>query len=204
MKKPKTPEDPQPAQAAAQEKGARATATETLHPQGSTPAASAGAMISEDDLEALRTEAAKAKENWDRLLRVTAEFDNFRKRAAREKEEAVRYANHKLLERLLPVLDSFDMAITAANSEEGRSSESLKQGIELVLQQLKSVLTESGLEEIEAHGKPFDPNLHEAISQVETEDFEEGHVAQQVRKGYLLRDRLVRPSSVIVAKKPAE
>lgn len=155
------------------------------------------------ELEKLQTQAAKAQENWDRLVRVTAEFENFRKRAAREKEEAVRYANHKLLERLLPVLDSFDMAISAAGAHGPDASQSLKEGIELVLQQLKSVLTDAGLEEIEAHGKPFDPNLHEAVSQLETDDVEEGHVAQQVRKGYLLRDRLVRPSSVIVAKKPA-
>jgi len=146
---------------------------------------------------------AKAEEAWERLLRTSAEFDNFRKRAAREKDEAIRYANHKLLERLLPVLDSFDMAIAAANSTDGEASQSLKEGIDLVLQQFRSVLTESGLQEIDAQGKPFDPNLHEAVSQIETLELEEGLVAHQLRKGYLLRDRLVRPSSVIVAKKPA-
>lgn len=163
----------------------------------------AGEMPQDSEDEAAKGQAAKAQENWDRLLRVTADFDNFRKRAAREKEEAIRYANHKLLERLLPVLDSFDMAISAANAGAAEGSKSLKEGIQLVLQQLKSVLTEAGLEEIEAHGKPFDPNVHEAVSQLETDEVEEGHVAQQIRKGYLLRDRLVRPSSVIVAKKPA-
>lgn len=147
--------------------------------------------------------AAKAQENWDRLLRVTAEFDNFRKRAAREKEEAVRYANFKLFERLLPALDSFDMALAAANTHGGESSKALEDGIRLVSQQLKSILKESGLEEIHAEGEPFDPNLHEAVSQMETDEVEEGHVSQQIRKGYRLRDRLVRPSSVIVAKKPA-
>ncbi len=160
-------------------------------------------MPQDSEDEAAKGQAAKAQENWDRLLRVTADFDNFRKRAAREKEEAIRYANHKLLERLLPVLDSFDMAISAANAGAAEGSKSLKEGIQLVLQQLKSVLTEAGLEEIEAHGKPFDPNVHEAVSQLETDEFDEGHVAQQIRKGYLLRNRLVRPSSVIVAKKPA-
>ncbi|MCU0770621.1 MAG: nucleotide exchange factor GrpE [Verrucomicrobia bacterium] len=161
------------------------------------------ALPTDAELAELKAQAAKAQEHWDRLLRVTADFDNFRKRAAREKEEAIRYANHKLLERLLPVLDSFDMAIAAADAHNQESQQSLKDGVQLVLQQFRTVLTEAGLEEIQAHGKPFDPNLHEAISQVETEEFEEGHVAQQVRKGYLLRDRLVRPSSVIVAKRPA-
>jgi molecular chaperone GrpE len=156
-----------------------------------------------EEWAALKAQAAKAQEHWDRLLRVTADFDNFRKRAAREKEEAIRYANHKLMERLLPVLDSFDMAMTAAETHSQESATSLKEGIRMVLQQFRTVLREAGLEEIEAHGKPFDPNLHEAISQVETDEFPEGHVAQQVRRGYLLRDRLVRPSTVIVAKKPA-
>jgi len=161
------------------------------------------ADVSAEELKELRESAAKADENWDRFLRLTAEFDNFRKRAAREKEESIRYANHKLLERLLPVMDSFDMAIAAANTPDADTSQSLREGINLVLQQFKSALTEAGLEEIDAHGKPFDPNLHEAVSQLETKDFEEGHVAQQLRKGYRLRDRLVRPSSVIVARKPA-
>lgn len=156
----------------------------------------------EEKLEEEESDDAKAQENWERFLRVTAEFDNFRKRAAREKEEAIRYSNQNLLERLLPVLDSFDMAITAASVQNGEASKSFMEGINLVLQQFKSVLTEAGLEEIDAQGKPFDPNLHEAVSQMETDEFEEGHVAQQVRKGYRLRDRLVRASSVIVAKKP--
>ena len=168
-----------------------------------TEEAQANAPPEDKALDELTAQTVKAQENWDRFLRVTAEFDNFRKRAAREKEEAVRYANHKLLERLLPVLDSFDMATTAASAQNGGVSQSLKEGIQLVLQQFKTVLTESGLEEIGAHGKPFDPNLHEAVSQLETDEVEEGHVAQQLRKGYLLRDRLVRPSIVIVAKRPA-
>ncbi len=177
-----------------------------VSPQPGEPCAVAGATSSSEtdaQLAALKAQAAKAQEHWDRLLRVTADFENFRKRAAREKDEGIRYANHKLLERLLPVLDSFDMAILAADAHEEGSAQSLKDGIQLVLQQFRTVLREAGLEEIEAYGKLFDPNLHEAISQVETNEFEEGHVAQQVRKGYLLRDRLVRPSSVIVAKKPA-
>lgn len=156
-----------------------------------------------EDIESLRTQAAQAQEHWERLLRTTADFDNFRKRAARDKEEAIRYANHALLERLLPVLDSFDMAVAAAENHPADDTRPLKDGIQLVLQQFKSVLKEAGLQEIEAQGKPFDPNLHEAVSQMDTHEIEEGHVAQQLRKGYLLRDRLVRPSTVVVARKPS-
>jgi len=172
------------------------TATESEAPPANEPQES-------EDLDALRTEAAQAKEHWERLLRTTAEFDNFRKRAAREKEEAIRYANQALLERLLPVLDSFDMAVAAAQSSQADTAQSLKDGINLVLQQFKDVLKQAGLEEIEAQGKAFDPNLHEAVSQLETTEVEEGHVAQQLRRGYLLRDRLVRPATVVVARKPS-
>lgn len=200
MKKRKTNVEPDVHHAAEQPAAVEdAAATEAPAVEASPPD-SDDQSASSDELAAL---AAKSQENWDRLLRVTAEFDNFRKRAAREKEEAVRYANQKLLERLLPALDSFDMALSAATAHDGKSSKALEDGIRLVFQQLKSVLKETGLEEIDAQGKPFDPNLHEAVSQIETEEVEEGHVAQQLRKGYVLRDRLVRPSSVIVAKKPA-
>jgi molecular chaperone GrpE len=199
MKKPKKQDEARPAASAEDSEAAAAPD----NPDAPGPAgAPTEADAKEDSLEELKAQVAKGQENWDRLLRVTAEFDNFRKRAARDKEEAIRYANHKLLERLLPVMDSFDMAITAASAQNGETSQSLKEGIDLVFQQFKSVLTEAGLEEIESHGKPFDPNLHEAVSQLETEEFEEGHVAHQIRKGYLLRDRLVRPSTVVVAKKP--
>jgi len=177
-------------------------------PQGTENASAPETAAEEERLDAeqiekLKAEAAKAAEYWDRLLRLQAEFDNFRKRAARDKEEAVRYANHKLLERLLPVLDSFDMALAAAQTQNGNAQESLKEGIAMVRQQLKTALAEAGLEEIEAHGQPFDPNLHEAVSQVESHDVEDGHVAHEIRKGYRLRDRLVRASSVVVAKKPS-
>lgn len=202
MKKPKT-EDPKPIDSNL-ERPPSPEETPVAEPSpGNDDALEIPAAVSGKELEELRAVAAKAEENWDRFLRLTAEFDNYRKRAAREKEESVRYANHRLLERLLPVLDSLDMALAAASSQNGQSPESLQEGINLVLQQFRSVLTEAGLEEIEAHGKPFDPNFHEAVSQMETGEFEEGHVAQQLRKGYVLRDRLVRPSTVIVAKKPS-
>jgi molecular chaperone GrpE len=137
------------------------------------------------------------------LLRTTADFDNFKKRAAREKQDAIRFANENLIQKLVPVLDSFDMAVAALQNGKSDAVQSLQTGITMVYQQLKGALTEAGLEEVDATGKPFDPNLHEAISQRETSEVPEGQVVQQVRKGYKLRERLLRPASVIVAKRPA-
>jgi molecular chaperone GrpE len=153
---------------------------------------------------ALEERAAKADEHWDRLLRLAADFENFKKRAARERIEAAQSAGAALLQKLLPVLDHFEMAQAAARTAEvpGGDTESLQAGIAMIQQQLKGLLAESGLEEIDASGKPFDPALHEAVSQMESPDVPEGQVLQQIRKGYKLRDRLLRPAAVIVARKP--
>jgi len=162
------------------------------------------ATLTPEQIEELKARAVKADENWERLLRATADFDNFKKRAAREKQDAIRFANEALIEKLVPVLDNFDMALTAVQTSSDESTQSLQTGITMICQQLKKALAEVGLEEVEAAGQKFDPNWHEAISQKETSDVPEGHVVQQVRKGYKLRDRLLRPASVIVAKKPTE
>jgi molecular chaperone GrpE len=159
--------------------------------------------VTSEQLEELKERAVKADENWDRLLRTTADFDNFKKRAAREKQEAVKFANEALLEKLIPVLDNFDMAVSAQQTSQVDSVQSLQTGINMIYQQLKRALVEVGLEEVEAAGKPFDPNLHEAVSQKETTDAPDGHVVQQLRKGYRFRERLLRPAGVIVAKQPA-
>jgi len=160
------------------------------------------ANLAPEQLEELKTRAAKADDHWERLLRTTADFDNFKKRAAREKQDAIRYANEDLLEKLVPVLDNFDAALSAARNNSADDAQSLQTGVAMIFQQLKKVLTESGLEEVDATGQKFDPNLHEAVSQQETADVEDGHVVQQLRKGYKLRDRLIRPATVVVAKNP--
>lgn len=176
--------------------------------ENETPAAteeSTGAEaspLSEQQIAELKEQAAKAKQNYEQLLRVTADLDNYKKRAARERQDAIKFANESLLERIIPILDNFEMALTAANAS-NTSVQSLQAGITMVHQQLKSAMANAGLEEIDANGKTFDPNVHEAISQQETKEVPEGQVVQQVRKGYKLRDRLLRPASVIVAKKPA-
>lgn len=162
------------------------------------------ASLSPEQFAELQNRAAKADENWERLLRTTADFDNFKKRAAREKIEAVHYANHALIQKLLPILDNFEMALAAAQNAEGDKLAAFQSGVIMIQQQLKAALTETGLEEIDATGKPFDPNFHEAVSQQESEEIPEDHVLQQLRKGYKLKDRLLRPATVIVAKRPAD
>ena len=159
--------------------------------------------LSPAEIAELKAKAAQADENWDRLLRTTADFDNYKKRAAREKVEAVHYANNSLIQKLLPILDNFEMALAAAQNAQGDQLANFQSGVAMIQQQLKTALTETGLEEIDATGKPFDPNFHEAVSQQESTDTPEDHVIQQLRKGYKLKDRLLRPATVIVAKKPA-
>jgi molecular chaperone GrpE len=159
--------------------------------------------LTPEQIEDLKVRASKADENWDRLLRTKADMENFRKRAAREKEDAVRYVTESLVKKLAPVLDNLDMAFASASQNSSGEVQSLQAGVAMIVQQLKQVLQEAGLEEVDALGKPFDPNWHEALSQQESADVPEGHVLQQLRKGYKLRDRLIRPASVIVAKKPS-
>jgi molecular chaperone GrpE len=162
----------------------------------------AAESLSAAQLKDLLTRAAKADDNWERLLRATADLDNFKKRAMREREEAIRFANETLIKKLITVLDNFDMALAAAQTQPD-SAQSLQAGVAMIYQQLRQVLLESGLEEVDATGKRFDPNWHEAVSQQDSAEVPEGHVLQQLRKGYKLRDRLIRPATVIVARKPA-
>jgi len=155
------------------------------------------------ELEELRAKAAKADEHWDRLLRQAADFENFKKRAARDRQEDIRYANKGLLDKLIPVLDNFEMAMAAANNAQAGSADALKTGVTMIQGQFKAALAEAGLEELDATGKPFDPNWQEAVSHQESADVPEGQVLQQLRKGYKLRDRLLRPATVVVARAPA-
>jgi len=154
------------------------------------------------EIDQVRQQAAKAEEFRERLLREAADFENYKKRAARERQDSVTYANESLLQKLIPVLDTFEMAL-AAKTADSASAQSLQTGVQMIYNQLKSTLAEAGLEEIDARGKVFDPNFHEAVSQQETVELPEGQVTQQIRRGFKFRNRLVRPAGVIVAKKPA-
>lgn len=159
--------------------------------------------LTAEQIEELKARAAKADENWDRYVRTMADFENFKKRAARERQEAARFANESLIQKLIPVLDNFEMALAATQSGSNATAQSLTAGVTMIQQQLKAALVECGVEEVDAAGKPFDPMMHEAVSQQESADVAEGNVLQQLRKGYKLRERLLRPATVIVAKAPA-
>ncbi len=174
---------------------AEATAGASTTPGASSPSA--------EELAALRTRAAEADALRERALRALADLDNLRKRSARERQEAIQFANQSLMERLVPALDNLDMALAAVGGAQGQATvESLRTGVEMVLGQLKGVLRDAGLEEIDAQGQPFDPTWHEAVSQVDAADVPEGQVVQQLRKGYKLQQRLIRPATVIVARAP--
>jgi len=134
----------------------------------------------------------------DLALRSQADFDNFRKRSAREKEDAIKYANGSLLERLIPIIDNFELGLAAAA---GSSEDSpILAGMSMVARQLNDLLSDSGVIAIDATGQTFDPNLHEAIAHEQSSTVPEGKVIRQVRKGFKLKDRLLRPANVIVSK----
>src|SRR5213595_3414164 len=133
----------------------------------------------------------------DLALRTQADFENYKKRAARERDEGIKYANRSLLERLVPIVDNFELGLSAAREEGERSP--IYSGMSMVLKQLNDFLTANGLEPIDAVGKQFDPNLHEAIGHEPSDKVPEGRVIRQTRRGYRLKDRLLRPAAVVVS-----
>ncbi len=153
--------------------------------------------------EQLAQHEEKMKELEDRLLRLAAEYDNYRKRTAREFEAICQNANENLILKLLDTLDNFERALDSAKNS--NDYDSFRKGVELIYTHLKKLLEKEGLKEIEAVGKPFDPNFHEAVTQAESDKYEEGIVMQQMSKGYMLNGKLLRPSKVVVSKvKPKE
>ena len=144
--------------------------------------------------EAQVEEPAAAVED-DRLLRLAAEFDNYKKRAARERQEYVALANERIVKDLLPILDDLERALTAVEQHEGAQ---LEEGVRLVHRSLSSLLERNGLTEIDATAK-FDPHVHEALLAQPAEGREQGDVLDVIQKGYKLGDRVVRPARVIVA-----
>jgi molecular chaperone GrpE len=158
------------------------------------PAAAEGATIAAD-LDAAR---AEAESYLDDLRRLQADFDNYRKRTLREQTARAASASQALVTRLLPVLDNFELAVSAA--EQSRDFDRMLKGVEMVFGELREVLQSEGLVKIEAEGKPFDPERHEAVIAVEQEDSEPGTVVDIVRTGYELRGKVLRPAMVKVAK----
>ena len=158
----------------------------------------AGDADSDDAMAGLQADLDRFR---DLALRSQADFDNYKKRAAREKEDAVKYANSSLLQRLVSILDNFELGLAAAKTESEQSP--IYSGMVLVQKQLNDLLEENGLQAIEAEGKKFDPNLHEAIAHEPSESAEET-VIRQARRGYRFKDRLLRPARVVVSSGPAK
>lgn len=164
-----------------------------------------------EDLEHTETEAgaktetqleierlnALVEESSQKVLRAQADFDNFRRRTMKEREELAKYASLKLVEQLVPVLDNFDRALLA--SQENQDFEAFSKGVEMIFRQFSQVLDQEGLKPMDAVGQPFNPEYHQAIMQVESEEHEEGIVVEEVQKGYMLKDKVIRPAMVKVS-----
>jgi len=150
----------------------------------------------------LSSAQAAATENRDLYLRALADLENYRKRAVRDREDAVRFANDGLLREFIPVIDNLERALEHAGDDAGQKV--LREGVEMTLVQFRKVLESAGVTEVAAAGSPFDPNFHQAMGQVETGDQPANTVVQVLQKGYLLRERLLRPALVMIARAPAE
>ena len=165
----------------------------------SATAAGAEQTDTEDPMAGLQADLARFR---DLALRSQADFENYKKRSAREKEEAIKYANSSLLERLVSIIDNFELGLAAAK-EQGEQSP-IYSGMVLVQKQLNDLLAENGLQPIEAEGRRFDPNVHEAIAHEPSDQVPEGIVLRQTRRGYRLKDRLLRPAKVVVSSGPGK
>jgi len=156
--------------------------------------------LKESEYLKLKEEAALAKESGERLLRLQADFDNTRKRLEREKQDFVKFANEGIILELLNVLDDLERTVDLAQSKHQDLSAFLK-GVEMILAHLYEMLKEYGVKPIEAEGKLFDPHYHEALMQAENKDVAEHTILEELQKGYLLNDRIIRTSKVKVSKK---
>lgn len=159
-------------------------------------------VVRPDEIAILQENMAEkekeAKENYERYLRVSAELDNYRKRAAREKADVIKYGKEDVIKDMLPFLDSLDRALE--HNETG-DVQSFRQGIALIQEQMLSCLKKHGVERVECAGADFDPNLHEALMQTDSPEHQDNKIVSEVQKGYLLNGRLIRASRVCVCKK---
>jgi len=156
--------------------------------------------LKESEYLKLKEDSEKAKEYWDKLLRLQADFDNTRKRLEKEKQDFVKFANEGIIFELLNVLDDLERTVDLAQSKHEDLAAFLK-GVEMILAHLYEMLKEYGVKTIEAEGKIFDPHFHEALMQIENKDLPEHTIVEELQKGYLLNDRVIRTSKVKVSKK---
>ena len=140
----------------------------------------------------------KLKEAEDRILRISADFENSKKRLTSRAEETVKFANEKIILDIFPVVDDLDRAVSSL--DQGHDTKSIQEGLHMVQKTFHKILEQSGVKPIESLNQMFDPNLHEAVGEVESDE-EEGEVVDEVQRGYLLNGRLIRPSRVRISKK---
>ncbi|MCY9582231.1 nucleotide exchange factor GrpE [Paenibacillus alvei] len=140
---------------------------------------------------------AEAEDYQQRYLRAQADFDNFRRRTLKEKEDFAKYASAKLVTELLPVLDNFERAL--ATEQASSEAESFIKGVDMIFRQLGQVLEQEGVKPMEAVGQPFNPEFHQAVMTVDTDEYEEGVVVEELQKGYMLKDKVLRPAMVKVS-----
>ena len=158
-------------------------------------------LVNEDEYEELQEKSKKADEYYGHYVQARADLDNVRKRTQRDKEEFIKFANERLLSEIIPVLDNFERAFTAA--EKVPATHNFAVGVEMILKQLREILARYGVEEINPAGEPFDPARHEAAESVETTEHADHTVLEVLQRGYLLNGRVVQPAVVRVALNPA-
>jgi len=170
--------------------------------EGSREETATDSILVPDDGETGQTihgQEEKSAENYEKYVRAVADLENFKKRAAKEKQDTIKYGNEALIKDLLPIVDGMDRALEY--SEQSDDFTSFKEGLQMLQGQLCRCLEKHGVEAVDALNRPFDPHLHEALMMVESTDHEANHVVNQMEKGYLLHGRLIRPAKVCVCKK---
>lgn len=181
----------------------------TEHPEKEIPVTADTAAESDSDAEtedilSLKNQLQKKEKETaglrDQFLRLQAETDNFRKRMIREKNDFFQYANEKLIKELIPICENLDRALAAPDT----NPQSLKEGVEMIFKQFTAFLKKEKVKPILSMGKKFDPTIHEALSQIETDEHEENTVVQEIEKGFFLNDRVLKPAKVIISKKPVK
>lgn len=167
-------------------------------PEESRPGAAENPLAAlEAELEAKTKEA---QENYDRLLRASAELENFKKRSARETAEFRKYANESIIKAIIPVIDNLERALESSKENQNAES-SIIEGVRMTLSEILKVFESFNVRPIESLGKTFDPGFHQAVMQQKTDDHPDNTVLEELQKGYLMHDRLIRPAMVIVSKK---
>jgi molecular chaperone GrpE len=182
-----------------QDQSAEPTKVEIQTPQNPADSGTEAQIADQDPAGKVQEAQQKAEENYERLLRVSAEFDNYKKRTAREMQDVIKYANEKIFKELLTVVDNLERAIEAAGNDR-TDDDPLVKGIHLTLGEVFKILERNKVTPVKALGEPFDPTYHQAMMQEEVEDQAPNTVVREMQKGYVIHDRLLRPAMVVVSK----